>query len=367
MEIKYLMEDKLKRSTDYASAERSMAGLLKGYDLAGSPIALPDFTDSNSLPNGTTVIITDQKPINPALIGMDIGCGYSFFSLQMNPKRFLKKRKLRERALSDVVNSIDYQIRNFNREDKQIGTIGGGNHFIDIFILDEVYDENQCKQFGLDEEKVYFMIHSGSRDFGFQKYKEFSDRFRSLEEDKMKEFNVEYLKSFSEARDYARKNRLLLRQIVEEVISGEFQGNGSFSFYDKPHNEIESIINGSTYHKLMKGTSTLQEGEMFVIPGTATDSAYVIVGEEGLKDSHNTINHGAGRKYSRNQTLSKFRRSDLDEMFKNIVLNVRPNQMVEEVPAAYKNIHEVIASVERFKLARKVAKLRPIGVIVERK
>jgi tRNA-splicing ligase RtcB len=111
---------------------------------------------------------------------------------------------------------------------------------------------------------------------------------------------------------------------------------------------------------------TRQKELMIVIPGNCVDSAYAVIGQEGLSQTHKTINHGCGRKYTRSQLFSRFRRADLSETFKGIVLNVSPSQMTEEHPSGYKNIEDVIDSLERFKIARRIAKLNPVAVIVDR-
>jgi tRNA-splicing ligase RtcB len=105
---------------------------------------------------------------------------------------------------------------------------------------------------------------------------------------------------------------------------------------------------------------------VFVIPGTAVDAAYLVEGSFGLENSLGTINHGAGRKYTRAQIFSKYRRKKFDNLFNEIALNVNPKKMIEEIPKAYKNIDDVMDSVEEYDLARRIARLRPVGVIVER-
>lgn len=357
--IRYLMNPAIKKANDYSSAANKVTKMLKGYNVVGNIAALPDFTDSNTLPIGTTAVITPEYPINPAFIGMDIGCGYSFFSMPINPKKFHKKGKLKTGSVETLVKDVDQAIKNCKRtDDKELGTIGKGNHFIDMFVIESLYDPKSCEEARFDENQIYFMIHSGSRSRGFNINSHFSGLFKEANINP-KEFNQSYLQAFEQAKEYARQNREALRKIIEQALGSESQ-----LFYDKPHNDIEIQENGNL--KLKKGTSSLEEKEFFVIPGTCTDSAYAITGCAGLRDSNYTINHGCGRKYTRSQLLSRFRRSDLSEFFKEISLNAEPRQMIEELPVGYKKIEDIINSVEEFNLAQRIAKLRPIGIIVDR-
>jgi len=359
-EIRYLMNKKTKNSNDYLAAEKRLNGLLRGYELEHSVVALPDFTDSNSLPIGTTVIIPSRFPINPSLVGMDIGCGYNFFSLAINPKRFMKKGKLKIKNIEEAVKSIDAE-KNSLKLENGLGTIGSGNHFIDIFLLDSIYDEEKCESVGLHRESVYSIIHSGSRTIGNRVYQDFLKRFNECGKSptKIHEFNQKYIHAFNIAGDFAAENRRVLRNVVERALFSD-----SRLFYDKSHNDIE--IQPSGNFKIKKGASSLEFGEMFVIPSTCTDFAYVVVGGDGLKESYNTINHGLGRKYSRGQMSSKFSRKESEKFFGNdVVFNLPYERLMESAPIMYKNTENVMSSVEEFKLGGKIARLKPIGVIVE--
>ncbi|MBU0459324.1 MAG: RtcB family protein [Nanoarchaeota archaeon] len=376
--INLLITEQVLRSTDHNTAIRDLINFLKGYNVKDIAL-LPDLTPANSLPVGSTVLIDQNKAINPNLIGMDIGCGYHFFSAEMNSKRFLKKGKFKARSSESIIQAISEGLKYGGKQlpkdlasrlpkevrkeaQLQFGSLGKGNHFIDMFVVDQVYDHKSCQRHGLSEKKVYFLIHTGSRGLGFATQELFSRLFK--EEINPKTFNTQYLKAVKTAVTYAFANRNYLREKVEKSLR---QANGrpvdTKVIFDKSHNEIE--IQYGTY-KVKKGTANLKPGEMCVIPGTATDTAYVVEGSSGLENSLGTINHGVGRRYTRAQMFSKFRRKRFDHLFNSVALNVKPKKMIEEIPKGYKNVDDVMNSVEEYDLAHRIASLRPVGVIVER-
>ncbi len=177
------------------------------------------------------------------------------------------------------------------------------------------------------------------------------------------------MEAFNNAKKHAEENRARLKEKIENALEDldGFPVTTKFLF-DKPHNDIEIINNENKItYKFKKGTSSLNNEEIFVIPGTCTDPSYIVKGQEGLIRSHNTINHGAGRKYTRAQLFSKYRRTNFDNMFRDIVLNVDTKKMIEEIPKGYKNIEDVITSAEEKGLIERIAKLKPVGVVVDRK
>jgi len=365
LDTRRFMNDRIEKANYYGGAMDKLSKMLQPYNVVDSVSILPDFTDANSLPIGVTAVIRPNAAINPALIGMDIGCGYQFFSADINSKRFYKKDRLKQGGTSMIVGEIDHEIKEgISEPDTSFGTIGRGNHFIDMFVVEEVFDADVCRRAGIDPGRVYFLIHSGSREKGFKIHTNFTKEFNALNGGDVSRFNYNYLTAFKQAKDYARGNRDKLREDVIKAIGGYSAVNPNLLF-DKSHNDIQVMADGNI--KLKKGTSSLAPGEVFVIPGTAVDSSYMVVGEEGLKDSNNTINHGAGRTYTREQIFCKFRRKNFDNLFRDVVLNVPVSQMIEEIPKGYKNIEDIIDSVEQFKLARRIVKLKPVGVIVERK
>ena len=402
--IDLFMNEKILKANDVNGAIHHLVSLLSGYTIEGPIAVLPDFTLSNTLPIGTTVLLNSNKAINPSFIGMDLGCGYHLFSVAMNPKRFLKKGKFKYRTTAELVDHISAHLANnkvtyseniFNAILRQgpaaldhnqhqdgklevsvpldgigkvlkhhFGSIGKGNHFVDLFVIDKVYDSGACENHEIDTKRVYFLIHTGSRQFGFEVYSFFTRLFK--ESHGSDSFNSGYLQGFQEALNYATANRYYVKKLIDIALE-DFHGCeiSTTTLLDKAHNEIRILENGP-FFKIQKGTTTLNAGEISIIPGTCADPAYIVLGTEGVKAAHNTLNHGVGRKYTRSQLFSKFRRTKYSHFFKDIALNVSPKQMIEEIPVGYKNIEDVMNSVETSNLARRIARLRPVGVIVSR-
>lgn len=358
--IKTFLTEKLLKSTDTSGAISTLNNMLKDYDVLKPVAILPDFTESSTLPVGTTTIVGNSKALNPSFVGMDIGCGYQLFTVEVNPKRFYKNGKFKHDATLKFIQELSAEImRTRSGDDKHLGTIGKGNHFINMYIVHDVFDQYVLDSIGIKPKSISFLIHTGSRIRGYEIHKAFAEIF-SKNELTPEAFNEKYLAAFTEAKNYAVQNRNELRRIITEYLDDY----PSALIFDKAHNDIEPY--GEDAYMIRKGTASLEPGEVFMIPSTATGYAYLVCGKEGLTVSYNTINHGCGRKYTRSQMFSKLRKTNFESMFNGIAMNVSYKQMIEEVPTAYKNIEDVIASVEAFNLAEKIAAFRPLGLIVER-
>ena len=358
--LKTFLTQKLQRSNDTSGAVTTLNNMLKGYDVLKPVAVLPDFTESSTLPVGTTTILKNNKALNPSFVGMDIGCGYQMFTMEINPKRFYKKGKFKYDSTLAFIQELSAQIfLPQKKQDPYLGTIGKGNHFINMYVVQDVFNRDVLESTGITSKSVSFLIHTGSRVKGYDTHQAFAELY-AKNELSHEDFNEKYLAAFAEAKDYALQNRSELRRIITEYLD-DYQ---AIFIFDKAHNNIEPF--GNDAFKIQKGTASLEQGELFMIPSTATGNAYLVRGKEGLAQSYNTINHGCGRRYTRSQMFSKLRKTNFESMFNGIAMNVPYKQMIEEVPTAYKNIEDVIASVEEFNLAEKIATFRPLGLIVER-
>ena len=360
--IKSCINERLQKSVDISTALEDLQRMLEPYDIQGHVVILPDFTKLNTLPNGTIVQLCEGKLLNPALIGRDIGCGYNFFSVDINPKLFLKNGNIRRSRLDSLVTAIDEQVT-----DGSDGTIGRGNHFIDLYLIDEIHDQQILDAHGINANQVYFLVHSGSRQFGHQVFQEFLDRFKRSDQEPSA-FNKDYISAFNKAREYAIENRRALQRKVGDILNDLFDSNSQVTeILDSPHNDIEvTQNNGQIIYKIKKGSQSLSEGQLAIIPTTAVGPAYIVKGLQGLKTTYDTINHGLGRCKTRSDLSARIRRSEMGTVFGNVVLNVSPQLMIEEHPKGYKDVEAVMSSVEDYALAEKVAVLRPVAVIVDR-
>ncbi len=285
----------------------------------------------------------------------------------------------------------------------QLGSLGSGNHFLEIQYVEKIYNEKVAKVFGLEEGKTTLMIHTGSRGLGHQVC---SDYIRKIEQkfpEVIKklpdrelvyapagtELAEKYLKSMSAAANYAWCNRQMIlhwsRQAYEKVFEKSSEELGMDVVYDVAHNiakiethKIEGEMKKVYLHRKGATRAFGQEhpelpevyrdvGQPVIIPGSMGTASYVLVGtNEGMEKSFGSTAHGAGRTMSRYAAKKKYSgetvKKELSE--KNILVKAASKSgIAEEAPGAYKDIDEVVRVSDEAGIAKIVAKLRPIGVI----
>jgi tRNA-splicing ligase RtcB len=289
------------------------------------------------------------------------------------------------------------------RGKRQLGTLGSGNHFLEIEEVVEVYDEKVADVFGLFPGQLAVQIHSGSRGFGHQVC---TDYVHSLQKAVTK-YGIklpdrqlvcaplnspegqDYFAAMAGAANYAWANRQCLthhtRRTFEEVLAGKIKSWELDTVYDVAHNiaKIEEYEVDGQRTKLCihrkgatrafgPGQPELPEiyravGQPVLVPGDMGTASYVLVGtEEAMKVSFGSTCHGAGRILSRRAAKRKIWGEDLKAELEARGIQVRAGSMAglaEEAPAAYKDVEHVVDVVHRAGLAHKVAKLRPLAVM----
>ncbi len=291
--------------------------------------------------------------------------------------------------------------RAFKRGVDQLGTLGSGNHFLEIQVVDEIYDEWVAKAYGLSKGQVTVFIHSGSRGFGHQ----ICDDFLKEMAKKSDEFNLpdrqlacarirsdlgaRYLAAMACAANYAWANRqILMHWTMESLLHCLAISPRELRMrllYDVCHNiakkEDHLVDNrkvtlcvhrkGAT-RALPPGHPLLPEvykevGQPVLIPGDMGTESYILVGAEGaMEKSFGSSCHGAGRVLSRSQAIKKAKGRSIHQELedKGIYVQSRGKKTLkEEMPEAYKDVTRVVEVVHRANLAHKVARLRPLGVI----
>jgi len=284
----------------------------------------------------------------------------------------------------------------------QFGTLGAGNHFLEVQVVDEVYNEEVAKAFGLEKGKVTVMIHCGSRGYGHQICSDHIPILLKLAREKnlwmpdkelvyaplgTKEAD-DYLAGMRCAVNYAFTNRHIIahwtRESFDEIF-GKGTGEKMKTVYDVAHNiakfeehEVDGERKNLIVHRkgatraFPKGRAELPEtyrdiGQPVIIPGSMGTSSYVLVGkQEGLKVSWGSTCHGAGRTMSRGEAIrthdGEALRKALWDKNKIYVRATKPKVVAEEAPDAYKNIDDVVQSVADAGISEIVARLRPLGV-----
>ena len=280
----------------------------------------------------------------------------------------------------------------------QLGTIGSGNHFVELQRIDEVYDADAANAFGLREGQATVLIHSGSRGLGHQVC---TDYVRTMERAQRRYGIVlpdrqlacapqsspeggAYLAAMAAAANFAWANRHAMAHRVREAVRrilGNAAADGTRQVYDVAHNVAKLEHHGGRelcVHR--KGATRAfpagspdvpavyrDVGQPVFIPGSMGTMSFVLAGEPGaLERSFGSSCHGAGRRLSRTEARRQVDGGELRRRLEAEGIVVRcpsAKGLAEEAPLAYKDVERVIAVVERARLARRVARLRPVGVV----
>ncbi|MER7012705.1 RtcB family protein [Saccharopolyspora sp. NPDC000359] len=278
----------------------------------------------------------------------------------------------------------------------QVGSLGSGNHFLEVQAVAEVYDEGTAGAFGLHPDQVCVMIHCGSRGLGHQIC---TDHVRRMDEAMADRGLVvpdrqlacapvdsaegrAYLGAMAAAANYARANRHVLGVAAGEVLR-RVTGHGLDLVYDISHNlaklethEVAGRSRELCVHRkgatraLPPGHPELppdlrEAGQPVLVPGSMGTASYVLAGVAGGDAFHSTC-HGAGRAQSRHQAVRTTDAHQLRRELERDGIVVRGSSargLAEEAPTAYKDVDAVVAVAEGAGLCRKVARLVPLGVV----
>ncbi len=278
----------------------------------------------------------------------------------------------------------------------QLSTIGGGNHFIELGVVDKVFDHNTASVYGLAEGQLSVMIHTGSRGFGHQICTEYSKTMKSAAKNynirlpsaglaavpiKSKEGEI-YYSAMACAVNFAFCNRQWitddLRKAFSRTLGGEDRDYDLGLVYDVAHNTAQfEEINGKNMLIHRKGAIRAlpaghplnpeiyrKTGHPVLIPGSMGSPSYVVAAEKGIDELYNSVNHGAGRVLSRSAAKKELSVSQLKERMGDIIIaGSNYKAYLDEAPQAYKDIELVIDTLTEIDKCRKVARLRPLAVI----
>ncbi len=283
----------------------------------------------------------------------------------------------------------------------QLGTLGGGNHFIEIQKVQSVADESIARAFGIHKGQILVMIHSGSRGFGHQVGGDYMKMAAGISRgkgaDRMlgflqveSESGQNYISAMNAAANFAFVNRQVMALFVRKNLRHYFGDIPMPLIYDVPHNMAKLEIHGNEQlwmhrkgatrafpESLMRGSRWEETGQPVIIPGSMGTASYLLTGMESGAESLFSVNHGAGRVMSRRAAAGKSRRRNgkvlsegiiseerFRESMKGIYLVCEDRHSVkEEAPDAYKDIDEVIRIVTGAGLARLVCRMVPLAVL----
>ncbi|MCI0706900.1 MAG: RtcB family protein [Ignavibacteriae bacterium] len=281
----------------------------------------------------------------------------------------------------------------------QLGTLGSGNHFAEVQYVSEVFDDEAAQTFCLRQGHIVVMIHSGSRGLGHQVCTDYLEIMQSA----MRKYNIQivdrqlacvpikspegqnYLRAMAAAANFAFANRQMMSHWTREAFAKVLGRGNLHVVYDVCHNiakEEVHTVDGAERRVLVhrKGATRafpkhrpelpkdyFEVGQPVLIPGSMGTCSYVLVGtEKAMEETFGSSCHGAGRAMSRHAAKKNITAEQLIKELKAKGVTVRgasKSGLTEEKPEAYKDVSQVVEVVHDAGIARKVAKLIPIGVI----
>ena len=440
--------------SDNAPEQAANVAMLPG--IVGKSLAMPDIHWGYGFPIGGVAATDFEKGvISPGGVGFDINCGVRLVRTNLHAKDLSEEKirnlsdemfknvpsglgskakiKLNKKELDDVLKmgagapvekGFGWEKdTNFLEENgclkfadpskvsdkaiqrglSQVGSLGAGNHFLEIQKVDEIYDTEAAKIFGIKEiGQVTVMIHTGSRGFGHQVC---TDHLRVLEQ-AVKKYNIfvpdrqlacapitskegqSYLQAMACAANFAWANRQLIvhwvRESFERIMNESAENMDMNIIYDVCHN-IAKIEEHEVDGKKMKvcvhrkGATRAfgpdkkeipikyrDIGQPVLIPGDMGTESYLLRGTKESKETFCSTCHGAGRIMSRHKALKNWRGEQIVKELGNRGIYVHPASLkiaAEEAPGAYKNIQKVVDVVNGAGISKKVAKFKPLGVV----
>jgi len=418
-------------------------------------LAMPDIHWGYGFPiGGVAAMDTENGVISPGGVGFDINCGVRVIKTDLKSSDLIKnkellankiysavpcgvgsksdinvsfstlKKVLKEGSSWAVANGFGWEEdleyteengrlegadpeiisnRALERGKQQLGTLGSGNHFIEIQKISEIFDENAAEMLGLELDSLTVMIHTGSRGFGHQVC---SDWIKALRRSKAK-FNMDipdeqliyapfdskegqdYLSAMRAAANFAWTNRQVIlsrvRESFSEVFGKSAESLGMELIYDVAHNiaKVEEHIVDGKRKKLCvhrKGATRAfppnhpdipekykEIGQPVLIPGDMGTASYILLGtQKAMEETFGSTCHGAGRVLSRKKAIKATEGRNIATELKKKGIYVRSKSIKtirEEAPEAYKDIDEVVEVVSKAGISKKVVKMLPLAVI----
>lgn len=306
----------------------------------------------------------------PALAGNDIGCGMSFWATDL-PARKLKLDRI-EKRITGLEQPWEGDLTSWRARfqlapslaDSGLGTIGGGNHFSELQVVDEVRDAAAFAGLGLDKASAAILIHSGSRALGQDIFQELIARHGANPLEDGSEAAAHYLARHEHAMRFARANRALIAHRFAEMLGAEAR-----CVSDVAHNMVtREDFEGAPAWFHRKGAASTREGlaaGALMIPGSRGTPSYLVRATEDGEKAAWSLAHGAGRRWQRGYAKSrlshKYRVEDLQrtELGGRVICEDR-ELLYDEAPQAYKDIAQVIADLEAAGLIATIAVYRPV-------
>jgi tRNA-splicing ligase RtcB len=419
--------------------------------IVDAALAMPDIHQGYGFPvGGLAAFDAEQGVVSPGGVGYDINCGVRLLALPMNAEELGSRREqlvheiyrsvpagagmsgaLRlsnaklDRVLSEGPRTLvgdrglgtaadvkrtesegcmpgadpdKVSERAHERGKDQLGTVGSGNHFLELQRVDELYDHEAAEAFGLRREQLTVLIHSGSRGLGHQVCTDYVRRMDSAlgrHQISLPDRQLacaptsspegrDYLGAMAAAANFAWANRHAIAHAIRESVRrvlGNAIADQTHQVYDVAHNVAKfehyqgrrlCVHRKGATRAFPPGNAEIPPeyravGQPVFIPGSMGTASFVLAGREGsMQRSFGTTCHGAGRRMSRTGARKQIKGAELRRQLESqgIVVRCPSNRgLAEEAPFAYKDVDAVVRVVERAGLAARVARLVPLGVV----
>jgi len=323
-----------------------------------SVAAFPDLHPGKYGPVGSAML---ADRIYPQLIGNDIGCGMSLFALDL-PARKLRLDKAADklRALEgvwdgDAAERLKGCDLPADLHGLALGTIGGGNHFCELQVVDAVCAAPALDAAGLSKGDLLLLVHSGSRSLGMSVFQMVQAHFSGLAPDGPG--GAAYLAAHHQAVRWARLNRAVIAERAARALRCDLR-----PVADAPHNLVEVTAAGILHRK---GAAKADQ-PLVPLAGSRDALSYLLTPALGKEAALASLAHGAGRKYDRRSMTGRAgtKRSDRDNLARTshggLVICEDRQLLIEEAPNAYKDPAQVVADLEAAGLATPAATLKPL-------
>ena len=406
-------------------------------------VALPDAHFGYGLPMGSVAAFdAEEGIISAGLAGFDINCGVNSIRTNLTYKEVKEKLKELVSALFNAVpcgvgskgklrlntNELDEvlingcnwavekgygvkeDLKNIEENGKmegadpdkvsplakqrgspQLGTLGAGNHFLEIQKVTDIFDEHKAKEWGIrDKEQVLIMLHCGSRGLGHQ----VASDYLKIQEKAVQKYNIwipdrqlvcapanskeglDYFAAMKCAVNYSFTNRLVMtqwiRETFEKVFKKEWESMDMHTIYGICHNVVkleEHIVDGKKKKLFVhrKGATRSFPEQPVLLAGSMGTASYILKGTEvAMQKAFGSSAHGAGRAMSRHGAINEFRGNQIQKELaaRGIISKATSlKSLAEEAPEAYKDVEEVINSIHGSGISLKVIRMEPIGVM----
>lgn len=406
--------------------------------IVGPALAMPDIHQGYGFPIGGVAAIDEKTGVvSPGGVGFDINCGVRLLGSKLGRNDVIPKLKelihqifrdvpsgagvsgkilISREELDDVlergaqwavergmgtVSDLDHteergclgpasaaavSERAKQRGRPQLGTLGSGNHFLEVQYVDEIFDGAAAGSMGLRKDQVVVLIHTGSRGLGHQVCTDFLADMGSV----MRRYNIRvpdrqlacapilsiegqnYLRAMAAAANFAWTNRQCIAHATRKAFERLFGRVPMPLVYDVAHNiakmeehEIDGVRRRVLVHR--KGATRAFPGQPVLIPGSMGTASYVLIGQPAaMEKTFGSACHGAGRSMSRTRARAGANAKEIQSSLARqgiMVEAVSRAGITEERPEAYKDIEMVVDVVHAAGIASKVARLRPLGVV----